>query len=475
MKQIYIAALGIVAASFLYSCVPTQQVQEIKPVVLPASYTNTADSSNSALTSPQELFTDPYLRQLIDTAIGNNYDLQMALQRIRIAQSDVMLGNGALKPRVDASVVGALRRYGLYTMDGAGNASTFMLPGKIVPTNLPDYFPSFQSSWEIDLWGKLKNRKKAAVSRYLASTEGKNFILTNLVSDLASAYYELQSIDETIRIIDETIALQQQAFEVVKAKKEAAVLNELAVKQFEAQLINLQAFRTSLQQQVIETESKINLLAGRLPQKITRTKTFVATSLANTIKTGVPAALLEHRPDIRQAALLVNATKADVAAAKAAFYPSLNITAGIGYQAFRPDLLFQTPQSIAYSLVGGIAAPLINRAGVKAAFNTATAAQQESLYQYSKTIVHAYTEVYTGLLRADNLKKVYQLKTEETNALTQSILVAQELFRTGRATYLEVLYAQQNTLKAKLELVETRKHQLFTSIQLYKSLGGGWR
>ncbi len=475
MKQIYIAALGIVAASFLYSCVPTQQVQEIKPVVLPASYTNTTDSSNSALTSPQELFTDPYLRQLIDTAIANNYDLQMALQRIRIAQSDVILGNGALKPRVDASVVAALRRYGLYTMDGAGNASTFMLPGKIVPTNLPDYFPSFQSSWEIDLWGKLKNRKKAAVSRYLASTEGKNFILTNLVSDLALAYYELQSIDETIRIIDETIVLQQQAFEVVKAKKEAAVLNELAVKQFEAQLINLQAFRTSLLQQVIETESRINLLAGRLPQKIAHSKTFAANAFTGTIKPGIPAALLEHRPDIRQAALLVRATKADVAAAKAAFYPSLNITAGIGYQAFRPDLLFQTPQSIAYSLVGGIAAPLINRAGIKAAFNTATAAQQESLYQYSKTIVHAYTEVYTGLLRADNLKKVYQLKTEETNALTQSISVAQELFRTGRATYLEVLYAQQNTLKAKLELVETRKQQLFTSIQLYKSLGGGWR
>lgn len=475
MKQIYIAGLGIVAASFLYSCVPTQQVQEIKPVVLPASYTNTADSSNSALTSPQELFTDPYLRQLIDTAIANNYDLQMALQRIRIAQSDVMLGIGALKPRVDASVVGALRRYGLYTMDGAGNASTFMLPGKIVPTNLPDYFPSFQSSWEIDLWGKLKNRKKAAVSRYLASTEGKNFILTNLVSDLASAYYELQAIDEIIRIIDETIALQQQAFEVVQAKKEAAVLNELAVKQFEAQLINLQSFRTSLLQQAIETESRINLLAGRLPQKITHSKTFAANAFTGTIKAGIPSALLEHRPDIRQAALLVSATKADVAAAKAAFYPSLNITAGIGYQAFRPDLLFQTPQSIAYSLVGGIAAPLINRAGVKAAFNTATAAQQESLYQYSKTIVHAYTEVYTGLLRADNLKQVYQLKTEETNTLSQSISVAQELFRTGRATYLEVLFAQQNTLKAKLELVETRKQQLFTSIQLYKSLGGGWR
>lgn len=475
MKQIYFAGLSIVAVILLYSCVPTQQAQKIKPVVLPASYTNKTDSSNSALTSPQQLFSDPFLKQLIDTAIANNYDLQIAFQRIRIAQSDVMLGNGALKPRVDVSVVGALRRYGLYTMDGAGNSSTFMLPGKIVPTNLPDYFPSFQSSWEIDLWGKLKNRKKAAISRYLASTEGKNFVLTNLVSDLASAYYELQAIDETIRIIDETIELQQQAFEIVKAKKEAAVLNELAVKQFEAQLINLQAFRLILLQHVIETESKINLLAGRLPQSIKHTASFAPQPFADIIKPGIPASLLENRPDIRQAALLVAATKADVSAAKAAFYPSLNIIAGMGFQAFRPDLLFQSPQSIAYSLVGSLAAPLVNRAGVKAGFNTATAAQQESLFQYSKTIVQAYTEVYTGLMRADNLTKVFQLKTEENKALSQSILVAQELFRTGRATYLEVLFAQQNTLKAKLELVETRKQQLFTSIQLYKSLGGGWR
>lgn len=475
MKKNQITGIVIVAATVLYSCKPLQQAQPVKPVVLPGSYGKATDSSNSALLSAQQLMNDSHLRTLIDTAINNNFDLQMALQRIRIAQSDVMVSNGALKPRVDASATAALRRYGLYTMDGAGNASTYMLPGKMVPSNLPDYFPSLQSSWEIDLWGKLKNRKKAAMSRYLASAEARNLILTNLISDLAAAYYELQAIDETIRIIDETIVLQQTAFEVAKAKKEAAVLNELAVKQFEAQLINLQAFRLNLLQQVVETESRINLLAGRLPQKVNRTTTFGSRAFTTKINAGVPSALLQHRPDIRQAALLVDASKADVAAAKAAFYPSLNIVAGLGYQAFRPDLLFQTPYSLAYSIVGGLTAPLINRAGIKAAFNTATASQQEALYQYSKSIVQAYTEVYNGLMRADNLQNVYRLKTEETNALSQSIQVSQELFRTGRATYLEVLYAQQNTLKAKLELVETRKLQHFNSIQLYKSLGGGWR
>lgn len=475
MKQLYIAAFLFFGIVIFWSCKPAQELNRVAGPVLPGRYQQVTDSNNNAVLTPKQFFTDHHLQALIDSALSNNYDLQMALQRIKMSQSDVLLGNSALKPRVDISVAAALRRYGLYTMDGAGNASTFITPGKVVPENLPDYFPSLQSSWEIDLWGKLKHRKKASLSRFLASTEGKNLMVTNLVSDIASAYYELQAIDETIRIINETIQLQQQAFEIVKAKKEAAVLNELAVKQFEAQLMSLRALYVMLQQQAAETESRINVLCGRMPQSIERAAVLANELFAIVIQPGIPAALLENRADIRQAFMQVAATKADVAAAGAAFNPSLTITASLGYQGFRPDLLFKTPQSIAYGLLGSLTTPLINRAGIKAAFNTATAAQQEALYQYNKSILQAYTEVYTGLIRANNLKEAYQLKSSEVNLLSQSIYISEELFKTGRATYLEVLYAQQNTLKAKLELVETRKQQLHASIHLYRSLGGGWR
>jgi NodT family efflux transporter outer membrane factor (OMF) lipoprotein len=394
---------------------------------------------------------------------------------MQVAQSDVLLSNGVLKPRVDATITNALRRYGLYTMDGAGNSSTFILPGKIVPTNLPDYFIGFQSSWEADIWGKLKNRKRAAISRYLATKEGRNLVITNLVSEIAQAYFELQAADQTIRIIEETIAIQQRAFDIVKIKKEAAVLNQLAVKQFEAQLINLKALHTDVLQQIVETENRINFLVGRYPQKINRDTLYYKNDLPLTLHTGIPSALLENRPDIRQAGLQLIAAKADLAAAKAAFYPSLNITAGLGYQAFRPNLLFTTPESVAFALVGNMAAPLVNRAAFKAAFYTANAQQREAMYQFNKTLVNAFREVQTEIIRTKNLQQIYDLKVNETNSLTESVGIAEELFRTGRATYLEVLFAQQQTLKAKLELMETKKRQLLSAVHLYKALGGGWR
>lgn len=475
MKSKQILVLILFAAVLLYSCKPLETAQSIKEPVMPAQFSQSNDTVNSAAAGWKEFFKDPYLIQLIDSALRNNWDVQIAYQRMQMSQADVLLTKGALKPRIDPTVTSALRRYGLYTMDGAGNSSTFMLPGKIVPTNLPDYFIGFQSSWEADIWGKLKNRKKAALSRFLASTEGRNLVITNLVSEIAQAYFELQAVDQTIRIIDETIAVQQRAFDIVQAKKEAAVLNELAVKQFEAQLINLRALRIEVLQQIVEIENRINFLAGRYPQAVTRDTLYYLNELPFALHTGVPASLLENRPDIRQASLQLIAAKADVAAAKAAFYPSFNITASLGYQAFRPNLLFTTPESIAFTLVGTMVAPLVNKAAIRAAFNTANAQQLEAMYQYSKTIVNAFHEVQTEMMRTKNLQQIYNLKMNESNSLSASVSIAEELFRTGRATYLEVLYAQQHTLQARLELMETKKRQLFSAVHLYKALGGGWR
>ncbi|HMO32824.1 MAG TPA: efflux transporter outer membrane subunit [Lacibacter sp.] len=458
----------------LAACAPRHTPQEPQGPVLPATYGQGSDTALIPLPY-KSFFKDPLLLQLLDTALVNNWDLQIALQRIEKFNADVLQTTGARRPRVDAVVGSAIRRYGLYTMDGAGNSSTFMLPGKIVPADLPDYFIGFQSAWEIDLWGKLKNRKKAAVARYLAGREGRNLLLTRLVSEIADGYYELKATDQLLRIIDETIAIQQRAFDIVKAKKEAAVLNELAVKQFEAQLANLLALQKELQQSIQVTENRINFLVGRFPQPVKRDTVFAYNQLVQQIGAGVPAGLLENRPDIRQAALEVSASRADVAAARAAFNPSFNITASLGYQAFRPDLLFNTPQSIAYTLVGGLVTPLVNRSALKAAYSNANAGQLEAMYVYYKTVVQAYHEVYTELQRTSNLTEMYQFKASETRLLSQSVEIAEELFRTGRATYLEVLYAQQHTLKAKMELVEIKKRILASGVNLYRSLGGGWQ
>lgn len=475
MKGIISKVLFVIATVVcVYSCKPVNTIQDPPGRVMPATYQDGTDTTNSATLNWKQFFGDKYLVALIDSAIVNNWDVQIAMQRIQAAQANVLFRKGMLNPTANAGVAASLRRFGLYTMDGAGNISTEIQPNKIVPVDLPDYFIGLQTSWEVDLWGKLKNRKKAAIARFLATVEGKNLLTTNLITAVATDYYELLALDQNLKVLDETIAIQEKANELVQIQKEAAVANELAVKQFEAQLLNLRALRLDVLQWIAETENNINFLTGRYPQPVMRDTVFFSASPV-AISTGIPAALLQNRPDIRQAEMEVAAAKADVLAAKAAFYPSLNITGSAGFQAFKTGLLFKTPESIAYGLLAGLSAPVINRAAIKAEFNYATASQLESLYNYQKTIVNGYVEVYNEILRTKNLQQVIEVRSKETEALIQSIDISEQLFRTGRATYIEVLFAQQNALKAKLDLNEAKKNQFLTTVNLYKALGGGWR
>jgi outer membrane protein TolC len=161
--------------------------------------------------------------------------------------------------------------------------------------------------------------------------------------------------------------------------------------------------------------------------------------------------------------------------AKAEFYPSLNITGGMGFQAFKTSYLFTTPQSLMYSLAGDLVMPIINRAGIKAEFNNANAYQIEALYNYQKSILNGYVEVTNELSNIQNLDKAYQLKAQEVGALNSSVELSNELFKSARANYLEVLMAQRDALSARLELVESKKNQLMAITNMYKVLGGGWK
>lgn len=454
------------------------KVPEIKSidqqVKLPENFIQQTDTSNNlANISWRNYFKDPLLVQLIDTALVRNWDLQSMLQRIEQARADVLQTTQALKPTVDPLLAPSMRRFGLYTMDGAGNIVTDIEPGKLVPINLPDLYTGFQAKWEADIWGKLKNKKLAATQRLLASAEGRNLMITNLITEVANAYYQLIALDQEIKIIDETIAVQTKVLDIVKVQKEAAASTELAVKQFEAQLLNLNGFRLELQQIIVETENRINFLCGRTPTHVERAAQFPA--LPEKISAGIPAQLLQNRPDIRQAELELLASRTDLSVARKAFLPSLNITGNLGFQAFRPGLLFTTPESIAYSLVGGLTMPMINRAAIKAEFNNATARQMDKLYQYQQSVVRAYIEVYNEVARTNNLAAIVETKQKESVALNSAVDISADLFRYGRANYLEVLIAQQQALKARVELITARKNQLITTVNIYKSLGGGWR
>ena len=443
--------------------------------VIPQSYTDRKDTTNSAQVKWRDFFKDQNLISLIDTAIRKNLDLMMTFQEIEVAKNNVRLKSGQMLPTISGVGSAGTTKVGHYTSEGAGDASADITPGRLVPSPLNDYMLGLQTSWEADIWGKLRNSKKAAVARYLGSIEGKNFVITNLVADVANTYYELLALDSELELIRQTIQLQKNGLEIVKIQKEAAVVNELAVKQFEAQLYHSQSLELDLLQQIAENENKLNALLGRFPQKIVRDQSTFTAQVPNAINEGIPAQLLRYRPDIKQAEQVLLATKCDVKAAQAAFYPSLNLTGSIGFQAFKTSYLFTSPQSLIYSIIGDLAIPLVNRSAVKAEFNTANAYQLEALFTYQRTILNGFVEVSNELSNIKHSEQTFKLKSKEAETLAKAVEVSIDLFKSARANYLEVLMAQRDALGAKLELIEAKKQQFNSVTNVYKALGGGWQ
>ncbi len=452
------------------------KIQDQVKETIPQNFENqTTSENNSGITPWKQFFTDPNLVNLIDEALKNNQELMITLQEIEIAKSDVMYKNGKLSPTVAARLGAGIEKVGRYTSTGAGDASTEITDGKEVPENLGNFEGGLMANWEIDIWGKLRTEKKAAVAHYLSTVEGKNFVLSSLIAEVADNYYELLSLDNQLDIIHQYMELQKKALEVAKIQKQAMAATELAVKKFEAELAKSNATEYDLKQQITEKENEINALLGRYPQTIVRTKESFMSIVPQTVYTGIPSQLLANRPDIKQAELELEAAKLDVEAARKEFYPSLEINATLGLEAFNPSYLVKMPESIAYNLVGELAGPLINKTAIKAQFKTADAKQIQALYEYDKTILSAYIDVSNQMSKIKNLDKYYEMKSQESKFLDDGIDIANQLFRNSRADYLEVLMNQRDALDAKMELIEAKERQLNTVVDIYKSLGGGWK
>lgn len=470
-KCIVLLAICLVIAS----CKAPAIMHTTENKSVPQSYNNNRDTTNMSAIQWRNFFTDQNLINLIDTALKNNQELRITLQDIEIARNDIRLKQGQLLPTVSANVGVGVEKVGRYTSQGAGDATTEIAPGKEFPDPLTDYTVAVVANWEVDIWKKLHNAKKAAVTKYLSTVEGKNFALTSLIAEVANSYYELLALDNQLEIVQQNIALQKNALEIVKVQKEATRVTELAVQKFRAEVLKSQSMEFEILQKIKETENRINFLLGRYPQEISRDKSSFLSLMPKAVNTGIPSQLLANRPDIKQAELELMAAKLDVKVARAEFYPSLGISAGVGLQAFKPSYLVKLPESILYSLAGDVAGPLINRSAIKAEFYTANARQLQAIFNYERTILNAYMEVSTEVSNISNLEKNYDLKSKQVDALTKSIDISNDLFKSARADYLEVLLTQRDALESKLDLIDTKKEQFNAVVNIYRYLGGGWK
>ncbi|QWX84365.1 TolC family protein [Cellulophaga sp. HaHaR_3_176] len=467
--------IGFLSVMFLYACVPTKAIKE-EDRSMPEQYENqSSDSLNTAATVKwRDFFSDPYLVSLIDSALVNNQELNIMLQRVSMAQNEIKVRKGEYLPFVNFYGGAEVEKVGEYTRNGAVEEGLNIREDENFPDPLPNYTFGLSASWELDVWKKLRNAKKSAVYEYLASVEGKNFMVTNLVSEIADSYYELLALDNQLVIIDQNLELQKNALTMVDLQKQAARATALAVKKFEAEVLKNKSHRYEIKQQIVEVENKINFLLGKSPTPIQRSTDDFINKTLDTIYTGVPSQLLQNRTDIRQAELELASAKLNIKVAKANFYPSIGIKAGIGLEAFNPRYLNAAPESLLYSVVGDVVGPLINRNAIKAEYKNANSRQIQAVYEYEKSILNAFVEVSNQVSNINNLKMSYDLKKGQVNALTESIDVAMLLFQSARADYMEVLLTQRDALESKIELVETKKDQMLAQVNMYRALGGGW-
>lgn len=440
------------------------------PTKAPDAVDSKADERVSAAAQKQwdELLADPHLRSLIEEALSKNQELSVRLQEIIIARNETAARRGEYLPQAGAEAGLGLEKVGTYTSQGVNDEA------HRVPVHLPDVHGGLAASWEIDLWGKLRNAARAANHRYLATIEARHFMVTQIVAEVASSYYELIALDAQLDVVARNLKVQQDALDAVLLMKAAGRATQLAVQQFEAEILKNQALRYALEQERVQVENHLNVLLGRYPRPVARDRQLLATWSPEVLETGLPSALLDNRPDVRAAERELMAAKLDVEVAKARFYPSLTIDVRLGFESFNP-LYLLTPASLMYDAASGLTMPLLNRSAITADYRSANARQIQAVFEFEQTLLRAFAEVSTQLARIENLTKRYQQQSERVKTLEEAVDVSNLLYQSARADYMEVLLTRREAIEAEMELIETRRQQLQSVVALYQALGGGWR
>ena len=435
-------------------------------------YQYSEESKSAADISWANFFSDPYLVSLIKTALTNNQEYNIFLQDIKIAQNEVKGKLGAYLPQVGLGL--GAEKYSVSKNTREGNLDKIIDRNKLNPRN-SGFDLDAAMTWEVDIWKKLRNAKEASRMRLMAQYEGRNFLVTRLIAEIARNYYELMALDNSLEILDENITIQEAAFVKMQALKEFAKSNQLAVNRFEAQLLETKSQRFEVKQKIIEKENRLKFLSGIYDDKsIPRNSKELMSMQVDELQIGVPAELLENRPDIRQAEYAIKAARFDLKSVRANLYPKFDIRADYAFSAFAPDLLLN-PRSLVYDVLGNLTAPLINRQAILAQIQSADSFQTQMVLSYEQTLLQAYTEVLNQMSKIKNLQQSFDTKQKEVLLLDDSIGIANSLFQYARADYIEILLTQEAKLDAQTELVQTKMNLIGSKVDLYRALGGGWK
>lgn len=428
-----------------------------------------ADSTVSQSTSIAdikwwELFNDPALVDLINEGLNNNFDLKIAAARVEQYRAIAGINRGALFPQVEGGV-----NY------NAANGSLLSSPA----TNASDYTArnwetSAQLSWEVDLFGRLRREDEAAIARWMATEQGKRSVTIALVADIADAYFTLLQYDAQLAISKNTLAADSRQVQFYRDRLGGGVSNMLEVNQAEANRANTAARVPEFERLVAIQENRLNLLMGRAPDTIKRGKPLNAQYIPPTLPVGLPIALISRRPDILEAEQNLAAANADVGAAKALFFPSINLVGSSGSLSHEFNDLGRSDSAI-WSVNNSLLQPLFKGGAIFSNYEASKARFDEALNQYQKTVQNSFRETSDAIVteHTSRISTTEYIKAAE--ALRSSTELSRDRYLGGLASYLEVLTADQDYFKAQLQLAETRRAQLSAMVNLYRALGGGWQ
>jgi NodT family efflux transporter outer membrane factor (OMF) lipoprotein len=441
-------------------------------LAVPPSFNGITSSENSAQLSIEAYFNDPLLTCLIDQALVTSRELRILDEEVQIARNEILARQGAFLPFVGFRGGLGVDRHSQFTPLGAAEKDLEYLPGRHFPDPLPDFLLGLNFLVPVDLWRELRNARDAAGQRYNAAVERRNFFVTRLVADVAENNYGLMALDKRLETLDLTIELQEQGYKVAKAKMEAGRGTDLAVQRFQAEVRKAQSEKLIVRQDIIEVENRINFLVGRFPQPVERNSARFY-DLTFPLSVGVPAQLLVNRPDIRQAERELAANGLDVLVARAHFFPKVDITGTFGYEAFNPRYLFWTPDALIAGVAADVVQPLLNKKAIQAEYKSANARQLQSVYNYQRVILNAFTEVVNRLSMVQNYSRSIAIKKQQLDSLEAAVGSANKLFQAARAEYIEVLLAQRDLMDGRMVMIETKRQQLAAIVNAYQALGGG--
>lgn len=422
------------------------------------------DTSTIANIPWKEYFKDAKLQTLIQEGLDKNLDMQIALSRVSQAEISLSTARAANLPSFGAGTA-----YN-NTLISAGKEGT-----KLLGYSTQSFQLGFTASWEADLWGKLSYQTRSSYANYLNISEYKNLIQTNLVANIANAYYNLIALDQQLKITRETIGLLQQNVETMQQLKESGQQNEAAVEQSKALLYNTQLSVLTLQRQIRVQENTISLLLGRVSGSVDR-DSLRNEVVADKLAYGVPTQFLAKRPDVKQAEYAFFSAYNLTNVAKASLYPSFNIGSTgnpltLGVAGGLSDLF--KPEHVAAQLVASLTQPVFYKKQLRNNVKIAQAQQEQALLSFKSTVLSAGAEVSNIIYSYHTAINKDTLRAQQVDAMNKAVEFTRDLLLAGEATYLEVLTAEQNLLSAKLSQVNDKLEQLTYSVNLYKALGGG--